>query len=151
MQNLKAISPKKAKRARRVSVSVSSIFSWTSSIVSRRSHHHKADDFNKFLVNFLQPEPIDNDNDITMFPTDEDDFMLALLSSTDLINTSDKDRKRTRSSLITDNETLIDNPSTNSDSQSESLNLNRAQNKKSRKWFFLLVGGGERTEYNKRI
>jgi len=68
-----------------------------------------------------------------MFPTDEDDFMLALLSSTDLINTSDKDRKRTRSSLITDNETLIDNPSTNSDSQSESLNLNRAQNKKSRK------------------
>ena len=37
--------------------------------------------------------------------------------------------KRTRSPLIT--ESFIDNPSTDSDSQSEILNLNRAQNKKS--------------------
>ena len=77
-------------------------------------------------------EPIDNDNDITMFPTDEDDFMLPLLSNTDLSPTTDNDRKRTRSPLIT--ESFIDNPSTDdSDSQSEILNLNRAQNKKSRK------------------
>jgi hypothetical protein len=95
-------------------------------------HEKQADDFNKFLVNFLQPEPIDNDNDITMFPTNEDDFMLPLLSNTDLFPTSDNERKRTRSSLITDNETLIDNSFTDSDSQSENLNLNRAQNKKSR-------------------
>ena len=96
-------------------------------------HEKQADDFNKFLVNFLQHEPIDNDNDITMFPTNEDDFMLPLLSNTDLFPTSDNDRKRTRSPLITDNETLIDNSFTDSDSQSENLNLNRAQNKKSRK------------------
>ena len=94
-------------------------------------HEKQADDFNKFLVNFLQHEPIDNDNDITMFPTDEDDFMLPLLSNTDLSPTTDNDRKRTRSPLIT--ESSIDNPSTVSDSQSEILNLNRAQNKKSRK------------------
>ena len=66
-----------------------------------------------------------------MFPTDEDDFMLPLLSNTDLSPTTDNDRKRTRSPLIT--ESFIDNPSTDSDSQSEILNLNRAQNKKSRK------------------
>jgi len=66
-----------------------------------------------------------------MFLTDEDDFMLPLLPNTDLSPTSDNDRKRTRSPLIT--ESFIDNPSTDSDSQSEILNLNRAQNKKSRK------------------
>ena len=94
-------------------------------------HEKQADDFNKFLVNFL--EPIDNDNDITMFPTNEDDFMLPLLSNTDLFPTSDNDRKSTRSPLITNNETLIDNSFTDSDSQSENLNHNRAQKKKSRK------------------
>ena len=39
---------------------------------------------------------------------------------------------RTRYSLITDNETLIDNSFTDSDSQFKNLNLNRAQNEKSR-------------------
>ena len=63
--------------------------------------------------------------------------MLPLLSNTDLIPTSDNDRKRTRSPLITENETLIDNYFTDSDSQSENLNLNRAQNDKSRKFTFL--------------
>ena len=38
---------------------------------------------------------------------------------------------RTRYSLITDNETLIDNSFTDSDSQFKNLNLNRAQNRKS--------------------
>ena len=102
----------------------------------------QTDDFQKFLVNVLLPEPIDNDIDIAViYPTDDDDFMLPLLSNTDLFSTSDNNRKRTRSSLITNNETLIDNSFTDSDSQSENLNLNRAQNKKSRKWFFTLVGG----------
>jgi hypothetical protein len=41
-------------------------------------HEKQADDFNEFLVDFLQHEPIDNDNDITMFPRETKTILCSL-------------------------------------------------------------------------
>ena len=94
--------------------------------------------FNPLERQSCQYEPISNERTRFTRAHDINHAQISLVSSQgfrlidiDLSPTTDNDRKRTRSPLIT--ESFIDNPSTDPDSQSEILNLNRAQNKKSRK------------------